>query len=113
MKSGGREKRSSPESATTDIYCEVECVGNHEKPQHRGTPTWDGHQLEIDGNVYPPASGPRSRCFLKGGPLASNPNRNLVKLRRPEQRLRHTWRTATTSRSCGYPVATEVSRPRI
>src|ERR1700758_4144652 len=30
-----------------------------------------------------PASGPRSRCFVKGGPLASNPKQNLTQLRLP------------------------------
>jgi hypothetical protein len=72
IRSLAAEKRG-PEPATTDIYCEVECVGNHEKPQHRGTPTWDGDQLEIDGNVYPPGEWSKVTVFSEGWAARQQP----------------------------------------
>lgn len=35
------------------MYCVVELPGDEDEV-HRGTPIWNGHQLEINGNVYPP-----------------------------------------------------------
>jgi hypothetical protein len=59
------EKRGA-DTASTDIYCEVDCVGDEEKAEHRGTPTWDGDQLEIDGNVYPLGKWSKVTVFSEG-----------------------------------------------
>ena len=67
------EKRG-PEPETTDIYCEVACVDNHEKPQHRGTPTWNGDELEIDGNVYSPGKWSKVTVFCEGWAALQQPN---------------------------------------
>jgi hypothetical protein len=72
IRSLAAEKRG-PEPATTDVYCQVECVGNHKKPQHRGTPTWDGDQLEIDGNVYPPGEWSKVTVFSEGWAARQQP----------------------------------------
>ena len=59
------QKRGA-ETASTDIYCEVECVGEEENAEHRGTPTWDGDQLEIDENVYPLGTWSKVTVFSEG-----------------------------------------------
>ncbi len=59
------------EAASTDIYCEVECVGGQENAVHRGTPTWDGDKLEIDGTVYPPGKWSKVTVFPEGRSVSS------------------------------------------
>jgi hypothetical protein len=72
IRSLAAEKRG-PEPETTDICCEVECFGNHEKPQHRGTPTWDGDQLEIDENVYSPGEWSKVTVLCEGWAARQRP----------------------------------------
>jgi hypothetical protein len=81
---GPSPQNPSPAPATTDIYCEVERVG---KPNtvHRGTPTWDGDQLEIDGNVYPLGKWSKLTVFSKGWAARQQPQAESdTQLRRSE-----------------------------
>jgi hypothetical protein len=69
---GPSPQNPSPAPATTDIYGEVELVGQ-ENAVHRGTPTWDGDQLEIDGTIYPLGQWKKVTVFSKGWAARQQP----------------------------------------
>jgi hypothetical protein len=62
--SAGPAQAADP--ASTDMYCIVELPGDDEDKVHRGTPIWNGHQLEINGNVYRPDQWAKVTVFRTG-----------------------------------------------